>query len=290
MDRGSYGYNGYMYGDALTTKERIKERLKITETAFDDLIDRLILAVTKRISQMCNRRFTQATFENELHDGSDLYGSIRRTLIVKNAPIQEIESVEYRTGPNSAPAWRAYDEDDYDLDAEAGLLHFRNALPNGKRNIRITYTGGYSGYSIGVMNYWIFNEVPLGTVNGSNRTFTLLEDATQLVVYADGVRVLSSNYSFTPGSDSFILAEGQAPFTSIAVDYLKETAAGDTEDWLPADLVEAVEEVVVRLFKRRDSDGRLSESFQESSITWTEGVYTKENLATIRNYRRGYDL
>lgn len=279
-----------MYGDALTTKTRIKSRLQITETAFDDLIDTIILAVTKRISQMCNRRFTQATFTNELHDGSDPYGSPRFALIVKNAPLGTISSVSYKTGLNSDPTWTAYTEDDYDVDLTAGILYFKSGLPNGKQNIRITYTGGYSGYSIGVMNYWQFNVVPTGTVDGSNLTFTLPEDATELIVYADGIRLLATSYTFTAGSATFTLDAGQAPFSSIAVDYLPEIANADSEQWLPADLVEVAEEVVVRIFKRRDSDGRTSETFGESSVTYSDGFYTKENLATIRNYRRGYEL
>lgn len=279
-----------MYGDALTTKERIKTRLQITATTFDTVIDNMILAVTKRISQMCNRRFTQATFTNEMHDGSDLYGAQRNALIVKNAPLGTITSVQYRSGLNTDPTWTTFSENDYTVDEQLGVLYFYTPLPHGKQNVRITYAGGFSGYSIGVMNYWTFNIVPTGTVDGSNLTFTLPEDATELIVYADGVRVLATNYTFTAGANTFTFDAGQAPYSSIAVDYLPEIANADSEQWLPADLVEVCEEVVVRLFKRRDSEGRSSESFQESSITWTENVYSKENLATIKNYRRGYYL
>lgn len=279
-----------MYGDALTTKERIKSRLTITVASFDTLLDNLILSVTARIEQFCERRFIQAEYNDEIHDGSDTYGSFRHNLIVKNAPVQVIEKVEYKTGTNSNPHWIEYTEDDYDLDDKAGILCFRSALPRGKRNIRITYTGGFSGYSIGVNNYWFFNIVPSGTVNGSNRTFTLPEDASQVIVYVDGLRIASANVSFTAGTGTFTLAEGYAPYSTIAADYLRETAADDSELSLPLDLVEVCEEVVVRIFKRRESEGRQSEGFNESQITWTEGVYTKENLATIKNYRRGYNL
>lgn len=279
-----------MYGDALTTKARIKERLGITATTFDDLIDNLILAVTKRISQMCNRRFTQATFTHELHDGSDAYGSLRVALIIKNAPIQTLSAVQYNVGTYSNPDWDDFHEDSYTLDADAGILYFTGGLPRGKQNIRVTYTGGFSGYSIGLTNYWTYNVVPTGTVDGSNLTFTLPVDADEIVVYADGLRIAATNYTFVAGSATFTLDAGQAPFSTIVVDYLSEASAIDSEDWLPADLVEVAEAVVTRIYKRRDSEGRLSESFGESSISWTEGVYTKEDLATIKNYRRGYNL
>lgn len=275
-----------MYGDALTTKERIKTRLGITEDHFDAIITYLILAVTARIEQACGRRFIQAEYNNEMHDGSDLYGSNRFILIVQNAPIQVIDGIEYRIGTT----WTAYDDDAYDAELRTGLIHFRTPMPQGKQNIRITYTGGFSGYSIGVNNYWFFNIVPTGTVNGTNRTFTLPEDASQVIVYVDGLREAASNITFTAGSDTFTLAEGRAPSSTIAVDYLRENAAEDSDISLPLDLVEVCEEVVVRLFKRRESDGRLSESFQESSVTWSENVFTKENVATVKNYRRGYAL
>lgn len=279
-----------MYGDAITTKERVKERMQITVTTFDDLLDRLILSVTARIEQMTGRRFIQATYNNEIHDGSDVSGGVRTHLIVKNAPLQTVSSVQYNAGSNSSPSWQSFDEDDYYTDLEAGIITFPDGLPSGFRNIRVTYTGGFSGYSIGVNNFWLFNVVPTGTVNGTNRTFTLPEDASQVIVYPDGLREASANVTFTTGTDSFTLAVGRAPSSTIAVDYLRENAAEDADVYLPEDLVEVCEEAVVRIFKRRDSEGRTSETFQESSITWSKSVFTTEDVATIRNYRRGYYL
>lgn len=279
-----------MYGDALTTIARIKARLGISETGFDDLFTSLILAITARIERTCNRRFIQATYNDELHDGSDLYGSYRTILIAKNAPVQVVDTVEYKTGLNSNPTWRAFTEDDYDLDEDGGMLHFRVPLPAGKRNIRITYTAGFSGYDIGISNFWFFDVTPTGTVDGSNLTFTLPEDATQVVVYVDGLREAAANVTFVEGSATFTLAAGRYPNTSIAVDYLRENASDDADLSLPLDLVEVAEKAVIRTFKKRNSEGRTSEGFQESQITWAEDVFTKEDLATIKNYRRGYNL
>lgn len=279
-----------MYGDALTTRVRVKERLNITVVTWDDLFDNLILAITARIEQMCDRRFIQATYTHELHDGGDMFGSCREFLIVKNAPLQVVSSVEYRAGTNSDPAWTAFNEDDYFVDLQAGVIKFPGGLPPGFRNIRVTYTGGFSGYSIGVNNFWFFNVTPTGAVNGVNLTFTLPEDATQIIVYCDGMREAASNITFTAGSASFTLAAGRAPATTIAVDYLRENAAEDSDYYLPSELVEVCEKAVVKTFKRRESEGRSSETFQESSITWEKGVFTEEDRATIKNYRRGYSI
>lgn len=279
-----------MYGDALTTKERIKDRLTLVGTGFDDLLNNLILAITARIEALCDRRFIQATYTNELHDGSDLYGSCRDILITRNAPIAAITSVEYKTGSNTSPVWTAFTEDDYDADEQLGLLYFSAPLPRGKRNIRLTYTAGFSGYSIGVNNFWFFNITPTGTVNGVNLTFTLPEDASQVIVYVDGMREASANVTFTTGTATFTLAAGRAPSSTIVVDYLRENAAEDSDLSLPLEVVEVCEKAVVRTFKKRDAEGRTSESFAESSVTWDEQVFTDEDRATLRNYRRGYHL
>ncbi|MEP2085069.1 MAG: hypothetical protein ABJP87_04405 [Bauldia litoralis] len=274
--------------DALTTKERVKDRLKITSTDFDDLFDRLIVSTTARMSKMCNRRFLQATYTNQLCDGADIYGSRMPMLILKNAPVHSIESVQYKTGANSGPTWYSYTVDDYDVDMDLGILYLKGTLPRGKQNIRVTYTAGWSGTNIGIDTYlWVFNSTPTGSVNGSNLTFTLAANADQIIVYADGIRVSAANIAFTGGTATFTLAAGQAPYSTIAVDYKPTSAVTNEDSTVPEDLAEVCEEVVVRLFKRRDSEGRAQESFNESSITWNTNVFTKENLATIKNYRRG---
>lgn len=279
-----------MYGDALTTKDRVKARLGITSTDWDDFFDNLILAITARIEQATGRRFIQATYTHELHDGSDIYGTRRQFLIVKNAPIQTVSTIEYNTGTNSNPNWVELDEDEYSVDLQAGLIQCRYGFPAGQRNVRITYTGGFSGYSIGVDNFWVFNITPTGTVNGSNRTFGLPEAASQVVVYPDGLREAAANVTFVDGDDEFTLAEGRAPFGTIAADYRRESQAEDADLSLPADLVEVCEKAVVKTYKRREGEGKSSETFQESSINWEKDVFTEEDRATIRNYRRGYSL
>jgi hypothetical protein len=280
-----------MYGDMLTTVERVKDRLGITANTWDTLFDRLIKSCTARIEQMTGRRFIQGTFTNELHDGADGYGTARYYLILKNAPLQSVDSVQYRAGTPSDPDWTDFDEDDYHVNLQTGVLHFPEGIPAGFQNIRVTYTGGYSGTSFDIANYWVFNATPTGTVDGSNREFTLPEDADQIIVYADGMRESAANVTHEEGSDTFELAEGRAPFSSIAADYLRTDAGGDDVGaFLPFDLVDVCERGVSATFKRRESEGRKSETFQESSITWRDSIFTDEDRAIIKNYRRGYNL
>ncbi len=276
--------------NALTTKARVKARIGITETGFDDFIDRLIISTTARMETMCNRKFTLATYTHELHDGSDNTGGRRTIVIPKNAPIANVSNVAYKAGTNTTPNWTTISPDDYDVDTGAGLIYFDSPLPRGKRNLRITYTAGWDGYAVGLTSYWNFNVTPAGTVDGINGTFTLPVDADELVVYADGVRITGTSLTFTAGTDTFTISAGAVPFTTIAVDY-KETIGDATGDAvLPAELVEVCERAVVHLFKKRESEGRTTESFQESSITWQSSIFDAEMLATIKNYRRGYSI
>lgn len=186
---------------------------------------------------------------------------------------------------------------DYDVDYDNSVVYFRFPMLAGKRNIRITYTAGWDGYAVGLTSYWNFNVTPTGTVDGSNGTFTLPENADELIVYADGVRVSSSHITFTAGTASFTIAAAAVPFSTIAVDYKETLASASGDPVLPAELVDVCERAVVHLFKKRDAEGKASEGFGESNITWQRGwgmdsftIFDPEMLATIKNYRRGYHL
>lgn len=204
-----------MINYALTTKERVKARLQITTTSFDDMFDSLIAATTNKIEQMTGRRFKATTYADELYDGSDVYGTRQEIIVVNNAPMLTLTRFQYKNGNNENPAWTDFTEDDYDINESNGIIRMKGYLPGGMQNVRISYQAGY-------------------LINFSS--------------------------------------------TSTVYDTAQHT--------LPYDITEVCEEAVVRLYKRRDSEGRSSESFQESSITWNENIFTKENITTINNYRR----
>lgn len=54
---------------------------------------------------------------------------------------------------------------------------------------------------------------------------------------------------------------------------------------LPYDLTELCERMVVRAFKKRESEGKRIEGFETSTITWLEDL-TKEDKKVIAHYRR----
>jgi hypothetical protein len=202
-----------MINYALTNKARVKARMQIDTTSFDDVIDSIIAATTNRIEQMAGRRFLATTYTDELYDGSDAYGDAQSVFILNNAPVLSLTSIAYKTGANSSPTWVSYTEDDYDLNDHNGIVYMK--LPRGRQNVRALYQAGY------------------------------------LINFSDTTTVYSS-----------------------------------TQHTLPYDLTEVCEEVVVRIFKRRDSDGKQSETFNASTITWTDKIFSAEHISTINNYRR----
>ena len=132
------------YDYALTTKGRIKDKLGISETGHDDVIDRLIYGATDLIEGQCGgRRFKRTTYTQEIYNGSPLNNveQVLKWLILNNAPVSSISSFQYRTGLKSNPTWNDFNADDYEEDDEKGIINV--SLPRGLQNIRISYVAGY---------------------------------------------------------------------------------------------------------------------------------------------------
>jgi len=131
-----------IYTNALTTVQRIKDRLGITSTGFDTLILRLINAATDFIETYCNRKFMEQTYTNEVYTinypGTEF-------LMLKQAPVSVLTSLEYRAGMPSDPNYTAFIRDNYELveDGKSGIVRIYGGVPKGVDVIRATYTAGY---------------------------------------------------------------------------------------------------------------------------------------------------
>lgn len=127
---------------ALTNLERVKTRLSIDNANNDTLIERLIMGVTDHLESLCNRRFGEATYTNEVYSiasgGMDM-------LALKQTPVTVLTSLSYRLGTPSAPSWTLYSADDYELvnDGKSGLVRVYGGIYRGSNTIRATYTAGY---------------------------------------------------------------------------------------------------------------------------------------------------
>lgn len=195
---------------ALTTVARVKTRMSIDASGFDTLLMYLINSVTDLVEGECNRRFKETTYTNEVYSnpvgGSGL-------LILRQAPVSSVSSLQYRVGLKTNPTWTDFLVDDWELleDGATGIIQLYGSFGQGVNNLRASYV---AGYKINFANY------------GDNNTHTL-----------------------------------------------------------PADITDLVERIVVKLFKRREAEGKSQDSFNNGSITWKDTL-TAEDEATLAKYRR----
>lgn len=186
---------------ALTTLQRVKDRMDKDNSNQDDLLGRIINSVEGFIESRCNRTehgFEETTITKEIYNGSDLGGYSQQYLILNHAPVEvdSIDLFEYRSGTKVNPNWTAFTETSYELiEPDNGIVIVDGGLPQGRRNVRITYTAGY--------------KVDFNNVNTSNHTLPhdLTDLAERLVVKFykrrddDGRTTINMNTSSVEYSD-----------------------------------------------------------------------------------------
>lgn len=122
----------------LTTLAKVKSYLGISETADDTLLQNIIDSVSEAIEHYCGRRFALEE-RTEFYDGE---GS--SSLVLKCRPVESVSSIIDDTSHNF-PASAEMDDDFYVFYPEAGIIELTNGtFANGKRNVKVTYTAGFS--------------------------------------------------------------------------------------------------------------------------------------------------
>ncbi len=131
------------YAHALTTQQRIKDRLAITGANFDSLFLRLINAVTDFIEGECGgRRFLETVYTSEVYS---VHARKQEYVLLKQSPVSVLTSAQYRAGTPSTPNWTSFIVDEYELleDGKSGLVRIYGGVPYGTNAVRFTYTAGY---------------------------------------------------------------------------------------------------------------------------------------------------
>lgn len=154
-----------VYSYALTTQQRVKDRLAITGTNFDTLFLRLINAVTDFTEGECGgKRFLKTTYTNEVYS---VHARKQEYVLLRQAPVSVLTSAQYRAGTPSTPNWTNFIVDEYELleDGKSGLVRIYGGVPYGTNAVRFTYDAGY------LINF---------ANAGDNSTHTLPADLTDL--------------------------------------------------------------------------------------------------------------
>ena len=125
--------------DNLTTVDKVKEYLGITDSNSDAVITALVSSVSQYISSYCGGR------QFGSHDYVETYDTYsgRRKIFLRQIPVTAVTVVKYRSGTPSSPVWNTYNADSYLTYLKPGYIHFYGPLPEVPQGLQVTYTAGY---------------------------------------------------------------------------------------------------------------------------------------------------
>ena len=127
---------------ALTTVDRTKTFLGISDNTYDTVLEALISSVTDFIEHECDRRFKKTSYTGILLDGEG-----KNELILPQWPVISSETFklyERDTVEYGNDSWCEIDSDDYRIDYDAGIVRANFKFLNGFQNYKVDYTAGYN--------------------------------------------------------------------------------------------------------------------------------------------------
>jgi uncharacterized phiE125 gp8 family phage protein len=127
---------------ALTTLSRVKDRLQVDNNNHDAFLEQLINTATSLIERYCSRRFQETTYTNQVYT---IDGNRNNQLVLKQAPVKSITSIERRLGSPDNPNWDAMLTNNYILeeDGDAGIVNLLGGVTIARSALRVTYTAGF---------------------------------------------------------------------------------------------------------------------------------------------------
>ena len=127
---------------ALTTLQKVKDLLNITDTNSDTIINALINYNSMWVQNYCGgRNFLNQQYV-EVYDTRKM----SQKIFLRQRPITSDMTtlvVKYRSGIPTNPVWVVYDANGYLLYQPEGYLHFYGYLPKVHQGLQITYNAGY---------------------------------------------------------------------------------------------------------------------------------------------------
>jgi len=275
---------------ALTTVQRVKDRLDITIDDNDAKLTRMINAASDYLERECGKtglefypndgHFMQKTYTNEVYS---VRGARQQSLILRNAPVTYLIVTGNLT---------------------AGSAVVASASPT-------------TGIVVGMPLYAIQGLFPQGTtvVSATANSITMSQPAS--VTQTSAVFEISGLVNFqwragTPSNPSWtafiqdqfeLEAQGHSGIVRVYgtmprlySNMVRATyVAGYPIDWqnagngsthqLPADLTNLCENLVVRIYKRRMLEGKASEAIQGATTSWRDALDSFDQNV-IKNYKR----
>lgn len=127
---------------ALTSLQKVKDALNITDSNSDTFINELINYNSMWAQNYMGGRNLLSQSYTEIYDTRK--GS--QKIFLRQRPVtssQTSMTVNYRSGIPTNPVWVLYDPNGYLLYPAEGYLHFYGYLPKVHQGLQIIYTAGY---------------------------------------------------------------------------------------------------------------------------------------------------
>lgn len=137
---------GPLQNYALTSLQKVKDALSISDTNSDTIIQQLINYNSMFAQNYCGGRLFLNQAYTEIYDTRK--GS--QKIFLRQRPVTSTQNltatdivVKYRSGIPTVPVWVVYDANGYLLYPPEGYLHFYGYLPLVHQGLQIAYTAGY---------------------------------------------------------------------------------------------------------------------------------------------------
>lgn len=125
---------------SLTSVANVKVWAGISGSTDDALLTSLVSACDEAVKSLLLGRVLESAEYVEKCDGRGF-----DWLILSQRPVTEVEEVKIDADRGFGDGITAEDADDYEVDEATGMLYRKAGIwPEGRRNIRVSYTAGYA--------------------------------------------------------------------------------------------------------------------------------------------------
>jgi hypothetical protein len=279
-----------VYPYALTTLQRCKDRLDIKIDDHDAVLTRMINSVTDYIERECGKtglesfpndgHFIQKTYTNEVYTAR---GRKQERLVLRNSPVTYLIVTGNLT---SGSATVASASPTTGIVAGMPLYNIQGLFPQGTTVLSATTNSITMSQPASISMTGAVFEIS-GLISFQWRSGTPSNP--------NWTSFITDQYELDQmGRSGIIRVYGSIP--GLYNNMIRATyVAGYPEDWqnagnggshqVPSDLTNLCENLVVRIYKRRQLDGKASENIQGATTAWRDALDGfDQNI--INNYRR----
>ena len=264
---------------ALTSLQRVKDLLSITNPNFDVILTREINAVTEYINQECNRNFLMQKYISEVHTQ---WGVRQKYIPLRQAPVfYQTDIVTTTAGsnqivvtnPNGIQAGMQVTGDNILSNTFIRSFDYATKTATLTQNALATSTTSHI-FIIGLINLMY----RAGTPDNPQWTYFT---APQFELVDNGKSGLVRVYGFVSSIyNNTIKADYYAGYL---IDWSND--ADNLTHTLPSDISRTAENIVIRWYKRREMAGKSEQTLESSTIRY-DRLLDQQDLDTIARYRR----